>query len=476
MELSDFIRMTRLYWRGLLAFLLVGLVAASLYSLTRTNVYTADASGFVSTGANDNPALASVGDTLAKSRATSYVDLAKSRATAEDVIRALGLKATPASLIANIDVSQPLDTVLIKMTARASTPLAAQQLADAWVAALTKQVSAIENPRGAVAANTLHIVPIESAALPTTPSYPNTKQNLALGLILGLLIGFGYALLRSQLDRRIRTAAGVERAVDITVVGAIPSSPGLEHAPGTMAPIAVDSPREGDRTHSAEAFRKLRTNLQFMNVDHPPRVIVMTSPQPGDGKSTIAANLAVAIAASDQPVVLIDGDLRRPSVADSFGLVEGAGLTDVLIGRATFEDVAQRSARYPHLQVLAAGGIPPNPSEMLGSQAMRKLLTKLGEDHIVIIDASPLLPVTDAALLTASADGAFVVISAGQTLDTELQSALKHLDAVNGKALGVILNRVSSRDSASGYYGGYYEAHDTAASSHDKSRAPVATA
>lgn len=229
-----------------------------------------------------------------------------------------------------------------------------------------------------------------------------------------------------------------------------------------MAPIALDSSRDGDPTHSAEAFRKLRTNLAFMDVDHPPRVIVMTSPQSGDGKSTLAANLAVAIAASDQAVVLIDADLRRPSVAESFGLVEGAGLTDVLIGRATFEDVAQRSARHPDLQVLAAGGIPPNPSEMVGSRAMRTLLAKLAEDHIVIVDAPPLLPVTDAALLTASADGALIVILAGKTLDTDLQSAVRHLDAVNGRALGVILNKVSSRDSASGYYGGKYEAEESA--------------
>ena len=194
-----------------------------------------------------------------------------------------------------------------------------------------------------------------------------------------------------------------------------------------------------------------------MDIDNPPRVIVVTSPQQGDGKSTIAANLAAAVAVSGQPIVLVDADLRRPSIAESFGLVEGAGLTDVLVGRVETEDVLQQDAQHPNLSILAAGAIPPNPSEMLGSQVMHNLLRQLAQDAIVIVDAPPLLPVTDAAVLTAVADGAFVVVSTGKTLDTELESALGHLETVNGRALGVIFNRVARRDSAGGYYTGYYQ-------------------
>jgi capsular exopolysaccharide synthesis family protein len=209
--------------------------------------------------------------------------------------------------------------------------------------------------------------------------------------------------------------------------------------------------------HAAEAFLKLRTNLQFMDIDNPPRVIVVTSPLPGDGKSTIAANLAAALSMSDRRVVLIDGDLRRPVVAESFGLVEGAGLTDVLIGRVDYADVAQRVESLPNLTVLAAGGTPPNPSELLGSKAMRRLLDWLADTgHIVIIDAPPLLPVTDGAVLTAAADGALVVVTAGRTLDTQLGAALASLHAVQGHTLGVVLNRVEPKSTDSGYYGGYY--------------------
>jgi capsular exopolysaccharide synthesis family protein len=166
---------------------------------------------------------------------------------------------------------------------------------------------------------------------------------------------------------------------------------------------------------------------------------------------------------SDRRVVLVDGDLRRPVVAESFGLVEGAGLTDLLIGRVDFADVAQHVGALPNLSILAAGGTPHNPSELLGSKAMRRLLDRLADDgYIVIIDAPPLLPVTDAAVLTASADGALVVVTAGHTLDTQLSAALGSLNAVQGRTLGVVLNKVQPKTVESGYYSGYYSAPVTA--------------
>jgi tyrosine-protein kinase len=457
-ELTDYLRVVRAYWRGVSAFVLLGVALAAAVSLVQPKVYQADASGFVSAGTSSTTGEASVGDSLAKSRAASYVDLAKSRATAQTVIDELGLSVAPASLIGRVSVTQPLDTVLIKVSARAQDPRAAQQLADAWVQALKTQVDGVENPGGA-SSQALRIVPIESAALPAAPVSPNTERNIALGLVAGLLLGLAYAVLRSQLDRKLRRAEDVEREFGVTVAAAIPASPALARKKGGLVPLVVmGGARPGhDPVHSAEAFLKLRTNLQFMDIDNPPRVIVVTSPLPGDGKSTVAANLAAALSMADRRVVLIDGDLRRPVVAESFGLVEGAGLTDVLIGRVDFGDVAQRVAALPNLLVLAAGGTPPNPSELLGSKAMRRLLDWLADSgYTVIIDAPPLLPVTDAAVLTASADGALVTVTAGQTLDTQLTAALGSLHAVQGHTLGVVLNRVSPKAADSGYYGGYY--------------------
>jgi capsular exopolysaccharide synthesis family protein len=456
-ELTDYLRVLRAYWRGVIAFMLLGVAVAAGLSIVQPKVYQADASGFVSAGTTSSTGEASVGDSLAKSRAASYVDLAKSRATAQAVIDALGLQVAPASLIGSVTVTQPVDTVLIKISARAATPRSSQQLADAWVLALEQQVDQVENPSGSTG-QALRIVPIESASLPSSPVSPNTTRNIGLGFVAGLLLGAGYAVLRSQLDRKLRRAEDVERQFGVTVAAVIPTSPAMVRRKGGLVPLVVGR-KVKDPVHAAEAFLKLRTNLQFMDIDNPPRVIVVTSPMPGDGKSTIAANLAAALSMSDRQVVLIDGDLRRPVVAESFGLVEGAGLTDVLIGRVGFADVAQQVSSLPNLTVLAAGGTPPNPSELLGSKAMRRLLDWLADSgHTVIIDAPPLLPVTDGAVLTASADGALVVVTAGQTLDTQLTSALASLHAVQGHTLGVVLNRVDPRSTASGYYGDSYGA------------------
>jgi capsular exopolysaccharide synthesis family protein len=184
-------------------------------------------------------------------------------------------------------------------------------------------------------------------------------------------------------------------------------------------------------------------------------VIVVTSPRQSDGKSTVAANLAAAIALAGQPVTLVDGDLRRPTVAESLGLVDGAGLTDVLVGSVRPAEVIQDHPDVPGLRVLASGAIPPNPSELLGSKAMNALIHELAAEAMVIIDAPPLLPVTDAAVLTRSADGALLVVSHAGTLDSELSASLAHITAVHGHTLGLVFNRMK-RSAGSGVYGGDY--------------------
>jgi capsular exopolysaccharide synthesis family protein len=455
MELRDYLRILRAHWVGVLIITALTIGAAAAYTFTRVPVYAADANGFVTVGPGDNTAIGSVGDQLAKSRATSYVVIAKSRETAREVNRLLGQETDPASLVSRISVEQPPNTVLIKITARATSPADAQSLADAWVAALAEQVDEIETMRGKSAGAKPMIIPVESAALPARPISPVPERNLALGLVLGLLLGLAYTLVRNILDRRLRSADLVEQRFPVNVVGLVPEAEVLKHDKGQKAKFALEGRTEAaDVSTAGESFRKLRTNLAFMDVDNPPRVIVVTSPRPGDGKSTVAANLAAAVSAGGQDVVLIDADLRRPSVADSLGLVEGVGLTDVLTGRVQPEDALQTVSRRDHLRVMAAGRVPPNPSELLGSKAMRSLVEELGQKALVILDAPPLLPVTDAALLTANADGALVVISAGRTVDAELGTALNHLATVNGRALGVIMNKVPRR--GAGSYGGYY--------------------
>jgi len=456
MELRDYLKALRSHWLGALLLMLVAGGVALGFSLMQDKVYAADANGFVSTGASDNPALGSVNDQLAQSRATSYIDIAKSRATAQQVIDDLGLDASPSELVTRITVEQPIDTVLLKITAEAPTPREAQLLADAWVSALADQVKEIEAPGRRLVAGTPRVIPVESAELPGSPVSPKVERNTALGLVLGALLGLGYAVMRRSLDRRLRTADDIERQFHTPVIATIPAAPVLRHALGERADIAIASgnPRDGHAA-AAEAFRKLRTNLIYMDVDNPPRVLVVTSPKPGDGKSTVAANIAAALASSGQQVILVDADLRRPTVASSFGVDDAVGLTTVLSGQIDLEDALQPVAGQSTLQVLAAGPIPPNPSELLGSKAMRALTSMLSAEAYVVFDAPPLLPVTDAAILATSADGAFVVVSAGKTLDTELETSLNALSAVNARALGVVVNRAPIRGGGASYYGYY---------------------
>ncbi len=455
MELLDYLRAIRNHWVGAALIVVIATGAAGLYTLTQPKVYAADAGGFVTAGQASDSGLAQLNDSLAKSRAASYVDIATSRAVADLVIEELGLDVTASALIGNIEVDQPLNTVLINITARSSSPMEAQQLADAWVRALSQRIAELEDPTDTGTLGVLGVEPVEAAALPSSPVSPQPTRNLALGFVLGLLLAVGYATLRSLLDRRLRSPEEAERRFGVPIVGRLPVT-GLPHADGLFVTDAIDQQSFG----IGEAFRRLRSNLTYMNVDNPPRVIVVTSARPQDGKSTVAANLAAAVSLSGQPVTLVDGDLRRPTVADKLGLVEGAGLTDVLIGQVDLEDVLQEHGTFSNLQVLAAGSTPPNPSEMLGSHAMQALLKELAGRGMVIVDAPPLLPVTDAAVLTRNADGAIVVVSHGKTLDNELDECLRQLRAVQGDVLGVVFNRMPRR--GAGYYaaGSYYGARD----------------
>lgn len=458
MELSDYLRVLRAHWIGVLLLTILGTAGAGAYTLTQPEVYAANASGLVSVGSDvtTDPNVPMLNDSLARSRVKSYVEVVTSRAVAQRVIDDLGLQTEPAALVSKISVEQPLDTVSLKITARASSPKLAQQLADAWVAATADEIKEIEDPDGKIA-TAPYLRPVESAELPGSPISPNPPRNLAIGFALGLLLGIAYAVIRSRLDQRLRSSTDFDKEFGVSVVGRVPAIKQLDDGNNNGPSVLAVSKSSGSAGwEPGEAFRKLRTSIAYMDVDNPPRVIVVSSPQPNDGKSTTAANLAAAIAISGQAVTLVDGDLRRPSVADGFGLVEGAGLTDVLIGRVTLNDVLQDSPDFEGLTVLAAGSIPPNPSELLGSRAMHTLIQELARDGMVIIDAPPLLPVTDAAILARECDGAIIVLSHGRTVRNELQDALNSITSVQGRVLGLVVNRVPRRESGTGYYTGYY--------------------
>lgn len=457
MELRDYLRILRAHWLGIVLLTILGATIAYGWSALQPRVYTAEASGYVAatnTGSDTGSSL--VGDQLARGKLDSYVDIGSWRSVAEYAIADLGLDTTPEQLVNQVEVTSPLDTVIIHVSASAGTPEEARDLAESWIRGMVAQIDEIEGD-GTAGSAAITLIPGDSARLPSSPSLPNTRLNVALGALIGLALGIGYAVIRHVLDRRVRNPRDIERETGVSVVGTLPLEKDLTN---DRRILIFDGPtRTQNSSAVTEAMRELRTNLQFMDVDNPPRVIVVSSPLPGDGKSTTAANLAISLAAAGQRVVLIDADLRRPVVSSLFDLPEGAGLTDVLAGRAEFIDVVHAADSAGNLAVLGAGRIPPNPSEVLGSQRMRDLLKSLRERATVIVDSPPTIPVTDAAVLSTGADGVLLVVSAGRTTYEMMQKALENISKANGRVLGVVLNKVPKRGAGAAYYGYQYQGY-----------------
>lgn len=484
MDLTDYLRILRVYWKAIVAFTLLGILTAGGWTVLQPKIYASDSSGIVVTPGSDNVSLSLAGDSLAKAKVKNYESVAKSRLVADRVIAALELNTTADALLGTISVKVPLDTAEIRVTALSTDPATAQRVADAWVNGLAAQVQVIETvppvetavepgtattPEAGSAANAtataVRVLPLGKAVVPTSPTSPNTKLNLALGALVGLALGLAYAVVRRHLDRRLRKAAEIERLFGVPVIGALPLDHRLDEK-STVLDSGTASQVHDAGGAMAEALRELRTNLSFLDVDQPPRIIVVTSSVQSEGKSTVTANLAVTMAAAGENVVVVDGDLRRPTLVDVFNLVPGVGVTDVLTGTAELADVLQPWGALPNLSILGSGRIPPNPSELLGSRAMRNMLNALAEDAIVLIDAPPLLPVTDAAVLSRVADGAIVVIRTGKTTQEQLSQSLGNLEKVKGRILGAVLNYVPTRGTdAYSYYGTYTSAPGPASAS-----------
>jgi receptor protein-tyrosine kinase len=259
------------------------------------------------------------------------------------------------------------------------------------------------------------------------------------------------AVLRETLDTSVKSPEQLKDEFDLPVLGAIPFDKGAAKTP-LIDQLDAYSPR-------IEGFRVLRTNLQFIDPDKSSKVFVITSALPEEGKSTSAINLALVLAQGGERVCLLDGDLRRPMITTYLPLERSVGLTTVLVGRVELDEALQES-NFEGLKVLAAGRTPPNPAELLKSHAMTHVLSQLkARFDIILIDAPPLLPVTDAALLADQADGAILVVRHGRTTVDDVRAALDRLHAVGEDPVGAILNMTPSKGGG-GYGYGYGYAPD----------------
>lgn len=458
MDLRDYIRLLRRRWKLIVLCMLLGLGAAAAATVSQPKVYTASFQFFVSAqdgSAASNPGIngAYQGGLFTQQRVKSYAGILQSPRVGQLVAADLRLQRSPASLSKQISATAPLDTTLISLSVTDHDPVLAQRIAQSVGVQFPKLVNQLERPANGGSAP-VKVSVIQPAALPGSPTSPRPKLNLALGLLVGLAVGVGGAVLRETLDTSVKSPEQAEELVGAPMLGAI----GYD-SDATKHPLVVHTSPNSSRS---EAFRQMRTNLQFVDIEHELRSIVITSSIPGEGKSTTACNLAISLAQAGVRTVLLEGDLRRPRVAEYMGLEGAVGLTSVLLGRVSLEDALQPWGDGT-LQVLASGALPPNPSELLGSAGMEELLRRLeGMADIVLVDAPPLLPVTDAAVLGGMTSGLLMLVRSNRTSREQVKRAAATARAVGATTLGAILNAVptSGPDAyAYGYgygYGGHY--------------------
>lgn len=415
---------------------MAGLLVGGLASILTKPTYTSGTQLFVAIQNSGSVQELQQGNTFSQARVQSYVKTVNTPVVLQPAIDSLGLPFTAAELSAKVQASTDVNTVLINISVTDHSAVQAAAIAQAVAASLVEAIDTLEKPRtGGSSPVSLSI--ITPATAPTLPSAPVTRVYLLLGLLGGLAVGVGSSVLRTNLDSRIRGEADLRRATDAPLLGGISFD-----QDASRKPLLTQTPPQSPR---AESFRQLRTNLQFANVSGQAKSVLLTSSLPGEGKSTTAINLAIALSEAGQAVCLVDADLRRPMVNEYLGLDRGAGLTTALVGEADVNDLLQPWGDG-NLFVLASGQIPPNPSELLGSQAMQHLILGLEKAFdTVVIDAPPLLPVTDAAVLSQHVGGVVLVVGVGKTKLQDLEKSLSALQMVGTNLLGVVLNRLPAK-------------------------------
>jgi capsular exopolysaccharide synthesis family protein len=299
------------------------------------------------------------------------------------------------------------------------------------------------------------VQPIDYAARAHYPVSPNRRRDAMVAAVLGLVLGVLIAVVLDRMDNSIRSPDEVRDQLGINVLGMIPViriESDQPRAPGD-APLERLVTHADPRSVVAESYRSLRTNLAFARASQDVRTLVLTSPGPADGKSTTVANLAITFAQQGQRTLLIDADLRRAVLDKTFSVPRSPGLTELIIGSVALDEAVHQT-QVPNLFVMGSGQFPPNPSELLGSPAMRDILAEAKTKFdVVLFDSPPLLAVTDAAVLSTMVDGTVLVVRMGSTAREAARLAIAKLRQVHARVLGALLNDVQIR--GPGYYGGY---------------------
>ena len=446
MTLSDYLRVATERWKIVLAGLLLGLACASAATWAVPPEYTTHSTVYISSRTStDSVASARQSGALSAQRVKTYTALMTSTRVAQDIARDLQADhLSPGTVARSLKVTVQPDTVLLTMAATHRSPEVAQRIADAAGRAFARVVEQMEQPQDPTRAPVVVARILESAELPSSPTRPRPTLNFLIGSVFGLLAGYAGALIRSALDTSVKSTEDLDKITDAPNLGEIAFDPKAPQRPLTV--------HEHPHSARAEAFRQLRTNLQFVDVDRPRKLIVVTSSVPKEGKSTTLCNLAITLAKAGSRVVVVEADLRLPRVADYLGINGAIGVTNVLAGQLPLEDALQPWGRNL-FHVLPSGPLPANPSELLASQQMANLLTELGKRYdMVLVDSPPLLPVTDAAAVSTTCDGAIMIVRHGKTTRNQVKSAKAALEAVSVRLLGTVMTMTPNPGTAYSYY------------------------
>ncbi|WP_158580698.1 polysaccharide biosynthesis tyrosine autokinase [Cellulomonas rhizosphaerae] len=447
MELDEYLLALRKRWLVIGVLGIIGGLLGYGYAQSITPAFKATANVFVSVNQGDTAGDLVQGSTFVQNSIASFGKLASMPVVLDPVIADLDLDVSAKALGRQVSADNPLNTFILAISTTDANPQLAADVSNAVALQLTKTVQDL-SPRTAKGASAIDLTVVAPAATPKVPFKPNTKFLTATGLALGLAAGVAFALLLTVLDKRVRTTGDLERISDVPLLGSITRS--------RSSSLAYTTLLNAPTTPRAEGFRRLQANLQYLETGASLNSIVVTSAVPAEGKTSTTLNLALAVAEKGGSVLVIDADLRRPAIGSSAGIESAVGLTTVLIGHASLEDVVQTWGN-DNLHLLPSGALPPNPSQLLDSPAMHSLLDEAVKLYdLVVIDCPPVLPVIDAPVLGRHADGVLMVVALRRTRKHQLRSALASLDTVGASVLGVVATNVVDKG-MDGTYGYSYQ-------------------